>query len=165
MDVSGELMENHLRRQLYRVRHGKHRDQSLQACGRLLSDIRADKCVSRSVLPLTVLICPFGAACHARTPVAPHHQALSDFCSDPNTFILNTTQFNTGTSSGTASTGPNRGSNSSRVTFEFVAPDLMSFFLLSCFGLADVLDYYLTCSRRMSSPFQQVTLSSPRPLL
>uniref|UniRef100_A0A3Q2YH70 Protein tweety homolog n=1 Tax=Hippocampus comes TaxID=109280 RepID=A0A3Q2YH70_HIPCM len=43
--------------------------------------------------------------------------ALSDFCTDPNTFVLNSTNFNTGTSS--------------------------------------VLDYYLTCSRRMNSPFQQ----------
>lgn len=33
-----------------------------------------------------------------------HCQALSDFCSDPNTFVLNSTNFNTGTSSGTQST-------------------------------------------------------------
>lgn len=30
-----------------------------------------------------------------------HRQALSDFCSDPNTFVLNSTQFNTGTGAGT----------------------------------------------------------------
>uniref|UniRef100_A0A8C3ANL7 Protein tweety homolog n=1 Tax=Cyclopterus lumpus TaxID=8103 RepID=A0A8C3ANL7_CYCLU len=30
--------------------------------------------------------------------------ALSDFCSDPNTFVVNSTHFNTGTSSGTVST-------------------------------------------------------------
>ncbi|AWO96492.1 putative protein tweety -like 1-like [Scophthalmus maximus] len=53
--------------------------------------------------------------------------ALSDFCSDPNAFVLNSTNFNTGTSS-------------------------------------DVLDYYLTCSRRMSSPFQQVLTQSQRAL-
>ncbi|MED6237939.1 hypothetical protein ATANTOWER_000165 [Ataeniobius toweri] len=45
--------------------------------------------------------------------------ALSDFCSEPNMFVLNSTQITTGTSS-------------------------------------DVLDYYLTCSRSMNSPFQQV---------
>ncbi|MEQ2238407.1 Protein tweety 1, partial [Ilyodon furcidens] len=44
--------------------------------------------------------------------------ALSDFCSEPNMFVLNSTQITTGTSS-------------------------------------DVLDYYLTCSRSMNSPFQQ----------
>lgn len=38
----------------------------------------------------------------SRHAAAPRRQALSDFCSDPNTFILNTTQFNMGTSSGTA---------------------------------------------------------------
>ncbi|XP_008284063.1 protein tweety homolog 1 [Stegastes partitus] len=53
--------------------------------------------------------------------------ALSDFCSDPNAFVLNSTQFNTGTS-------------------------------------ADVLDYYLTCSRRMNSPFQQLLTQSQRAL-
>ncbi|KAG7237638.1 hypothetical protein INR49_032084 [Caranx melampygus] len=53
--------------------------------------------------------------------------ALSDFCSDPNTFVLNSTNFNTGTSS-------------------------------------DVLDYYLTCSRRMNSPFQQLLTQSQRAL-
>ncbi|XP_074539011.1 protein tweety homolog 1 isoform X3 [Halichoeres trimaculatus] len=49
--------------------------------------------------------------------------ALSDFCSDPNMFVLNSTQFSSGTSS-------------------------------------DVLDYYLTCSRRMNSPFQQDYIDS-----
>ncbi|XP_013868140.1 protein tweety homolog 1 isoform X2 [Austrofundulus limnaeus] len=53
--------------------------------------------------------------------------ALSDFCSDPNSFVLNSTQFNMGTSS-------------------------------------DVLDYYLTCSRRMNSPFQQLLTQSQRAL-
>ncbi|XP_037640827.1 protein tweety homolog 1 isoform X3 [Sebastes umbrosus] len=53
--------------------------------------------------------------------------ALSDFCSDPNTFVVNSTHFNTGTSS-------------------------------------DVLDYYLTCSRRMNSPFQQLLTQSQRAL-
>ncbi|XP_060937527.1 protein tweety homolog 1 [Limanda limanda] len=53
--------------------------------------------------------------------------ALSDFCTDPNTFVLNSTNFNTGTSS-------------------------------------DVLDYYLTCGRRMNSPFQQVLTQSQRAL-
>ncbi|XP_019724623.1 protein tweety homolog 1 isoform X5 [Hippocampus comes] len=53
--------------------------------------------------------------------------ALSDFCTDPNTFVLNSTNFNTGTSS-------------------------------------DVLDYYLTCSRRMNSPFQQLLTQSQRAL-
>ncbi|XP_028836963.1 protein tweety homolog 1 isoform X2 [Denticeps clupeoides] len=53
--------------------------------------------------------------------------ALSDFCSDPNTFVLNSTHFNSGTS-------------------------------------RDVLDYYLTCSRRMSSPFQQLLTQSQRAL-
>ncbi|TKS82162.1 Protein tweety -like protein 1 [Collichthys lucidus] len=53
--------------------------------------------------------------------------ALSDFCSDPNTFVLNSTNFNTGTGT-------------------------------------DVLDYYLTCSRRMNSPFQQLLTQSQRAL-
>lgn len=53
MDVSGELMENNPRRQLYRGHHGKRSDRYLRACGELLSDVRVDKCVSRSVLPLT----------------------------------------------------------------------------------------------------------------
>ncbi|XP_060776502.1 protein tweety homolog 1 isoform X2 [Neoarius graeffei] len=44
--------------------------------------------------------------------------ALSDFCFDPNTFVLNSTHFNAGTST-------------------------------------EILDYYLTCSRKMTSPFQQ----------
>ncbi|XP_016347164.1 protein tweety homolog 1-B-like [Sinocyclocheilus anshuiensis] len=44
--------------------------------------------------------------------------ALSDFCFDPNTFVLNSTHFNSRTST-------------------------------------EILDYYLTCSRKMSSPFQQ----------
>lgn len=35
-----------------------------------------------------------------------HRQALSDFCSDPNAFVLNSTNFNTGTSSGTRRTRP-----------------------------------------------------------
>uniref|UniRef100_A0A3Q0R735 Protein tweety homolog n=1 Tax=Amphilophus citrinellus TaxID=61819 RepID=A0A3Q0R735_AMPCI len=52
--------------------------------------------------------------------------ALSDFCSDPNAFVLNSTQFNSGTSS--------------------------------------VLDYYLTCNRRMNSPFQQLLTQSQRAL-
>ncbi|XP_076135662.1 protein tweety homolog 1 [Alosa pseudoharengus] len=53
--------------------------------------------------------------------------ALSDFCTDPNTFVLNSTNFNTGTST-------------------------------------DILDYYLTCSRRMNSPFQQLLTQSQRAL-
>ncbi|KAJ3597698.1 hypothetical protein NHX12_001215 [Muraenolepis orangiensis] len=53
--------------------------------------------------------------------------ALSDFCTDPNAFVLNSTHFNSGTSS-------------------------------------DVLDYYLTCSRRMSSPFQQLLTQTQRAL-
>lgn len=53
--------------------------------------------------------------------------ALSDFCTDPNMFVLNSTHFNSGTSS-------------------------------------DVLDYYLSCSRRMSSPFQQLLTQSQRAL-
>uniref|UniRef100_A0A3B3UA80 Protein tweety homolog n=1 Tax=Poecilia latipinna TaxID=48699 RepID=A0A3B3UA80_9TELE len=53
-------------------------------------------------------------------------QALSDFCSEPNTFVLNSTQITTGTSS--------------------------------------VLDYYLTCSRSMNSPFQQLLTQSQRAL-
>ncbi|XP_034030527.1 protein tweety homolog 1 isoform X2 [Thalassophryne amazonica] len=53
--------------------------------------------------------------------------ALSDFCSDPNMFVLNSTQFSAGTSS-------------------------------------DVLDYYLTCSRHMNSPFQQLLTQSQRAL-
>ncbi|XP_067094400.1 protein tweety homolog 1 isoform X3 [Osmerus mordax] len=53
--------------------------------------------------------------------------ALSDFCSDPNTFVLNSTHFNSGTN-------------------------------------PDVLDYYLTCSRRMNSPFQQLLTQSQRAL-
>eukprot|EP00063_Salmo_salar_P035409 XP_014010244.1 PREDICTED: protein tweety homolog 1-like isoform X2 [Salmo salar] len=56
-----------------------------------------------------------------------HLQAVSDFCTDPNTFVLNSTHFNSGTSS-------------------------------------DVLDYYLTCSRRMNSPFQQLLTQSQRAL-
>lgn len=36
------------------------------------------------------------------------HQALSDFCSDPNAFVLNSTQFNSGTSSGTDSLSEQR---------------------------------------------------------
>ncbi|XP_036824285.1 protein tweety homolog 1 isoform X1 [Oncorhynchus mykiss] len=53
--------------------------------------------------------------------------SVSDFCTDPNTFVLNSTHFNSGTSS-------------------------------------DVLDYYLTCSRRMNSPFQQLLTQSQRSL-
>ncbi|XP_015236733.1 PREDICTED: protein tweety homolog 1 isoform X3 [Cyprinodon variegatus] len=53
--------------------------------------------------------------------------ALSDFCSEPNVFVLNSTQITTGTSS-------------------------------------DVLDYYLTCSRSMNSPFQQLLTQSQRAL-
>ncbi|KAJ8287855.1 hypothetical protein COCON_G00005140 [Conger conger] len=53
--------------------------------------------------------------------------ALSDFCSDPSTFILNSTHFNTGTST-------------------------------------EILDYYLTCSRRKTSPFQQLLTQSQRAL-
>ncbi|XP_072316123.1 protein tweety homolog 1 isoform X1 [Eucyclogobius newberryi] len=56
--------------------------------------------------------------------------ALSDFCSDPNSFVLNSTQFTSGTSA----------------------------------GKADVLDYYLTCNRRMNSPYQQVLTQSQRAL-
>ncbi|XP_051576367.1 protein tweety homolog 1-like isoform X2 [Myxocyprinus asiaticus] len=53
--------------------------------------------------------------------------ALSDFCFDPNTFVLNSTHFNSKTST-------------------------------------EVLDYYLTCSRRMNSPFQQLLTQSQRAL-
>uniref|UniRef100_A0A8C9UXN2 Protein tweety homolog n=1 Tax=Scleropages formosus TaxID=113540 RepID=A0A8C9UXN2_SCLFO len=53
--------------------------------------------------------------------------AVSDFCSDPNTFVLNSTHFNSGTSS-------------------------------------EILDYYLTCNRRMNSPFQQLLTQSQRAL-
>ncbi|XP_030640844.1 protein tweety homolog 1 [Chanos chanos] len=53
--------------------------------------------------------------------------ALSDFCSDPNTFVLNSTHFNSGTNT-------------------------------------EVLDYYLTCSRRTNSPFQQLLTQSQRAL-
>ncbi|XP_026795832.2 protein tweety homolog 1 isoform X4 [Pangasianodon hypophthalmus] len=53
--------------------------------------------------------------------------ALSDFCFDPNTFVLNSTHFNAGTS-------------------------------------AEILDYYLTCSRKMTSPFQQLLTQSQRAL-
>ncbi|XP_036451725.1 protein tweety homolog 1 [Colossoma macropomum] len=53
--------------------------------------------------------------------------ALSDFCFDPNSFVLNSTHFNTGTS-------------------------------------AEILDYYLTCNRRMTSPFQQLLTQSQRAL-
>ncbi|XP_076826976.1 protein tweety homolog 1 isoform X2 [Brachyhypopomus gauderio] len=53
--------------------------------------------------------------------------ALSDFCFDPNTFVVNSTHFNTGTST-------------------------------------EILDYYLSCSRRMTSPFQQLLTQSQRAL-
>ncbi|XP_077065826.1 protein tweety homolog 1 isoform X4 [Siphateles boraxobius] len=53
--------------------------------------------------------------------------ALSDFCFDPNTFVLNSTHFNSRTST-------------------------------------EILDYYLTCSRKMSSPFQQILTQSQRAL-
>ncbi|XP_058245702.1 protein tweety homolog 1 isoform X2 [Hemibagrus wyckioides] len=53
--------------------------------------------------------------------------ALSDFCFDPNTFVLNSTHFNAGTST-------------------------------------EILDYYLTCSRKMTSPFQQLLTQSQRAL-
>ncbi|KAL7886482.1 hypothetical protein AOLI_G00042030 [Acnodon oligacanthus] len=53
--------------------------------------------------------------------------ALSDFCFDPNSFVLNSTHFNTGTST-------------------------------------EILDYYLTCSRKMTSPFQQLLTQSQRAL-
>ncbi|XP_023685896.1 protein tweety homolog 1 isoform X1 [Paramormyrops kingsleyae] len=52
---------------------------------------------------------------------------LSDFCSDPNTFVVNSSHFNSGTS-------------------------------------AEILDYYLTCSKQMSSPFQQLLTQSQRAL-
>uniref|UniRef100_A0A3B3SN51 Protein tweety homolog n=1 Tax=Paramormyrops kingsleyae TaxID=1676925 RepID=A0A3B3SN51_9TELE len=51
---------------------------------------------------------------------------LSDFCSDPNTFVVNSSHFNSGTSA--------------------------------------ILDYYLTCSKQMSSPFQQLLTQSQRAL-
>ncbi|XP_035386362.1 protein tweety homolog 1 isoform X2 [Electrophorus electricus] len=53
--------------------------------------------------------------------------ALSDFCFDPNTFVVNSTHFTTGTST-------------------------------------EILDYYLSCSRRMTSPFQQLLTQSQRAL-
>ncbi|XP_067305089.1 protein tweety homolog 1 isoform X1 [Pseudorasbora parva] len=53
--------------------------------------------------------------------------ALSDFCFDPNTFVLNSTHFNSRTST-------------------------------------DILDYYLTCTRKMNSPFQQILTQSQRAL-
>ncbi|KTG36654.1 hypothetical protein cypCar_00000897 [Cyprinus carpio] len=53
--------------------------------------------------------------------------ALSDFCFDPNTFVLNSTHFNSRTST-------------------------------------EILDYYLTCDRKMSSPFQQILTQSQRAL-
>ncbi|XP_046703364.1 protein tweety homolog 1 isoform X2 [Silurus meridionalis] len=53
--------------------------------------------------------------------------ALSDFCFDPNTFVLNSTHFNAGTST-------------------------------------EILDYYLTCSRKITSPFQQLLTQSQRAL-
>ncbi|KAK3571954.1 hypothetical protein QTP86_020501 [Hemibagrus guttatus] len=53
--------------------------------------------------------------------------ALSDFCFDPNTFVLNSTHFNARTST-------------------------------------EILDYYLTCSRKMTSPFQQLLTQSQRAL-
>ncbi|KAL7875257.1 hypothetical protein SRHO_G00062270 [Serrasalmus rhombeus] len=53
--------------------------------------------------------------------------ALSDFCFDPNSFVLNSTHFNTGTST-------------------------------------EILDYYLTCNRKMTSPFQQLLTQSQRAL-
>ncbi|XP_066540144.1 protein tweety homolog 1 isoform X2 [Hoplias malabaricus] len=53
--------------------------------------------------------------------------ALSDFCFDPNTFVLNSTHFNAGTNT-------------------------------------EILDYYLSCNRRMTSPFQQALTQSQRAL-
>ncbi|XP_037393206.1 protein tweety homolog 1 isoform X5 [Pygocentrus nattereri] len=53
--------------------------------------------------------------------------ALSDFCFDPNSFVINSTHFNTGTST-------------------------------------EILDYYLTCNRKMTSPFQQLLTQSQRAL-
>ncbi|XP_062847816.1 protein tweety homolog 1 isoform X2 [Trichomycterus rosablanca] len=54
--------------------------------------------------------------------------ALSDFCFDPNTFVLNSTHFNSGTST------------------------------------VEILDYYLTCTRKTTSPFQQLLTQSQRAL-
>lgn len=63
-----------------------------------------------------------------------HCQALSDFCSDPNTFVLNSTQFNTGTSSGNVSV-----SNSSNYDGSILLYILPSYVLmvlcLRCAGL------------------------------
>lgn len=104
-----------------------------------------------SVFFFFLVFCPLPSSCLAFS----FWQALSDFCSDPNTFILNSTQFNTGTSSGTAEMLCR---HFLEEPFVFCVCKISNWSSVCCCfaDVSDVMDYYLTCSRRMSSPFQQV---------
>lgn len=70
MGVGGEVMENKPRCQLYLGHHGKHPDRYSQAYDEPLSDIRMDKCVSRSARLLT-------AAFASSVPLVPPLVTLS----------------------------------------------------------------------------------------
>ncbi|KAI4873562.1 hypothetical protein NFI96_026260 [Prochilodus magdalenae] len=83
--------------------------------------------------------------------------ALSDFCFDPNTFVLNSTHFNTGTSTGASFSHQSISLISSSPLSVTYTSNRTSFSL-------EILDYYLTCNRRMTSPFQQLLTQSQRAL-
>lgn len=89
------------------------------------------KCVSRSACCVAhdspALLSPFSLS-----TIPPHLQALSDFCSDPNTFVINSTQFNTATSSGSVST-MHCPSLTWLVVVEFSQKCPAPFFVLCCF--------------------------------
>lgn len=185
--------------QVHPGQHVMQADQYLSLSCELQSAVWGRKCVSRSVCltsplwsfflaSLFCLICPslslshcyFLSSCHPSSlslSLLLHCQALSDFCSDPNAFVLNSTNFNTGTSSGTVLICPCANNNTDVFHALYLPPivimsaDLtimtVKFFHIFSFvhwslvhwcfvDYSDVLDYYLTCSRRMNSPFQQV---------
>lgn len=103
--LGDELMER------YQLRPGPgvtRADRYLRPCGWWLTAARV-KCVSRSACRVVhdplVLFSIFPPRLHQPSPTA-RPQALSDFCSDPNTFVLNSTQLNTATSSGTVCVCP-----------------------------------------------------------
>lgn len=82
------------------------------------------KCVSRSGPPLTRPSSVPSLLPRLPAPPRPPRQALSDFCSEPNTFILNTTQFNIGTSSGNSTHVPPWRQHFPTYKTFHVAPDL-----------------------------------------
>lgn len=161
MGVGGEVMENKPRRQLYPGHHGKCPDRSRPACGEPLSDIGMDKCVSRSARLLTAA---FASSVPSVPPLVtlsrrPRHMTRPSATSAPTPTRSSSTQ--PSSTWGPAQVRPHAPVEADRcsdVTSKafHVSPDLM---ICPFLGLSDVLDYYLTCSRRMNSPFQQVTWS------